>query len=214
MIIRESVKVGDSVITLETGRIARQAQGSVLVTCGETVVLVTGVRHAGAASGHRLPAAQRRLRREDVRRGQNPGRLLQARRSPARPRDPDLAVDRPAVPAALPRRLSQRGAGHRDRALGRQGTPVGRARHDRRIGGAAPVARFRGRARSPARASAASTASGSPTRPTQQSEAGDVDIVVSALARRDRDGRRRVRSRSAKTTSPRPCSSDTARCRT
>jgi polyribonucleotide nucleotidyltransferase len=41
MIIRESVKVGDSVITLETGRIARQAQGSVLVTCGETVVLVT-----------------------------------------------------------------------------------------------------------------------------------------------------------------------------
>ena len=41
MIIRESVKVGDTTITLETGRIARQAQGAVLVTCGETVVLVT-----------------------------------------------------------------------------------------------------------------------------------------------------------------------------
>jgi polyribonucleotide nucleotidyltransferase len=41
MIIRESVKVGESTITLETGRIARQAQGAVLVTCGETVVLVT-----------------------------------------------------------------------------------------------------------------------------------------------------------------------------
>jgi polyribonucleotide nucleotidyltransferase len=41
MIIRESVKVGDSTVTLETGRIARQAQGSVLVSCGETVVLVT-----------------------------------------------------------------------------------------------------------------------------------------------------------------------------
>ena len=41
MIIRESVKVGDTTVTLETGRIARQAQGSVLVTCGETVVLVT-----------------------------------------------------------------------------------------------------------------------------------------------------------------------------
>jgi polyribonucleotide nucleotidyltransferase len=41
MIIRESVKVGDSTVTLETGRIARQAQGAVLVTCGETVVLVT-----------------------------------------------------------------------------------------------------------------------------------------------------------------------------
>ncbi|MGD8860755.1 MAG: polyribonucleotide nucleotidyltransferase [Myxococcales bacterium] len=41
MIIRESVKLGDSTITLETGRVAKQAQGSVLVTCGETVVLVT-----------------------------------------------------------------------------------------------------------------------------------------------------------------------------
>jgi polyribonucleotide nucleotidyltransferase len=41
MIIRESVKLGESTVTLETGRIARQAQGAVLVTCGETVVLVT-----------------------------------------------------------------------------------------------------------------------------------------------------------------------------
>lgn len=41
MIIRESVKIGDRVITIETGRIAKQAHGSVLVTCGETVVLVT-----------------------------------------------------------------------------------------------------------------------------------------------------------------------------
>ena len=41
MIIRESVQVGDKNITIETGRIAKQAAGSVLVTCGETVVLVT-----------------------------------------------------------------------------------------------------------------------------------------------------------------------------
>lgn len=41
MIIRETVKVGERLITLETGRIAKQAGGSVLVTCGETVVLVT-----------------------------------------------------------------------------------------------------------------------------------------------------------------------------
>jgi polyribonucleotide nucleotidyltransferase len=41
MIIRESIRVGDKNITLETGRIAKQAQGSVLVTCGETIVLVT-----------------------------------------------------------------------------------------------------------------------------------------------------------------------------
>jgi polyribonucleotide nucleotidyltransferase len=41
MIIRETIRVGEKNITLETGRIAKQAQGSVLVTCGETMVLVT-----------------------------------------------------------------------------------------------------------------------------------------------------------------------------
>jgi polyribonucleotide nucleotidyltransferase len=41
MIIRETIRVGDKNITLETGRIAKQAQGAVLVTCGETLVLVT-----------------------------------------------------------------------------------------------------------------------------------------------------------------------------
>ena len=41
MIIRESIKVGDKTLTIETGRIAKQAQGSVLVTCGESIVLVT-----------------------------------------------------------------------------------------------------------------------------------------------------------------------------
>jgi len=41
MIIRESVQVGDKTITIETGRIAKQAAGSVLVSCGETIVLVT-----------------------------------------------------------------------------------------------------------------------------------------------------------------------------
>ena len=41
MIIRESVKVGDKEVTIETGRIAKQAAGSVFVSCGETMVLVT-----------------------------------------------------------------------------------------------------------------------------------------------------------------------------
>ncbi len=41
MIIRESVKIGDKTVTLETGRVAKQAAGACLVTCGETVILVT-----------------------------------------------------------------------------------------------------------------------------------------------------------------------------
>ncbi len=51
MIIRESVKVGDKVVTLETGRIAKQAGGSVLVTCGESVVLVTACGSKEARPG-------------------------------------------------------------------------------------------------------------------------------------------------------------------
>src|SRR5207342_20688 len=41
MIIREKVRIGDQVVTLETGRIAKQAGGSCLVRAGDTVVLVT-----------------------------------------------------------------------------------------------------------------------------------------------------------------------------
>ncbi|MBF0158384.1 MAG: polyribonucleotide nucleotidyltransferase [Magnetococcales bacterium] len=40
---RKSVQFGNKTLTIESGRIARQADGAVLVTCGETVVLVTVV---------------------------------------------------------------------------------------------------------------------------------------------------------------------------
>ncbi|NUO52406.1 MAG: polyribonucleotide nucleotidyltransferase [Polyangiaceae bacterium] len=41
--VRESVTVGGRKLTLETGRLAKQAHGSILITYGETVVLVTAV---------------------------------------------------------------------------------------------------------------------------------------------------------------------------
>jgi polyribonucleotide nucleotidyltransferase len=43
MIVRESVLIGGRPLTLETGRLAKQAHGSVLVSFGESVVLVTAV---------------------------------------------------------------------------------------------------------------------------------------------------------------------------
>ncbi|MDD5308998.1 MAG: polyribonucleotide nucleotidyltransferase [Deltaproteobacteria bacterium] len=43
MIVKETVKVGGREITIETGRIARQANGAVLVGMDETIVLVTAV---------------------------------------------------------------------------------------------------------------------------------------------------------------------------
>ncbi len=40
-IVRESIQIGDATLTIETGRLAKQAHGSVLISSGETVVLVT-----------------------------------------------------------------------------------------------------------------------------------------------------------------------------
>src|SRR5688500_6109125 len=51
MIIREKVRVGEPLVTLETGRIAKQAGGSVLVRAGDTMVLVTVVGNQEAKPG-------------------------------------------------------------------------------------------------------------------------------------------------------------------
>ena len=41
--VRESVIVNGKPMTFETGRLAKQAHGSILITYGESVVLVTAV---------------------------------------------------------------------------------------------------------------------------------------------------------------------------
>src|ERR1041385_6692888 len=43
MFVRESVVVGDKTLTIETGRLAKQAHGAVTVTCEGSMVLVTAV---------------------------------------------------------------------------------------------------------------------------------------------------------------------------
>ena len=43
MIIRESVNIAGREITIETGRIAKQAGGAVVVSQGDTYILVTAV---------------------------------------------------------------------------------------------------------------------------------------------------------------------------
>ncbi len=45
------VEIGGKTITLETGRLAKQANGAVLVRCGDTVVLVTAVGREEAREG-------------------------------------------------------------------------------------------------------------------------------------------------------------------
>ena len=45
--IKKSIEISGQTLTIETGRMARQASGSVLVTYGETVVLVTSTANPG-----------------------------------------------------------------------------------------------------------------------------------------------------------------------
>ena len=107
MYVRESVTIGGRQLTFETGRLAKHAHGAVLVTYGESIVLVTATSDRGA-TGPRLLPAHLRVLREDVRRGQDPRRLLQARGAPARLRDPDLPPHGPARSGRSSPRASRR----------------------------------------------------------------------------------------------------------
>jgi len=42
-IVRKTIELGDKTVTLETGKIAKQANGAVLLTCGKTTLLCTAV---------------------------------------------------------------------------------------------------------------------------------------------------------------------------
>ncbi len=42
-IVKKEINWGGKKLTLETGRVARQADGAVMLTCGDTVILATAV---------------------------------------------------------------------------------------------------------------------------------------------------------------------------
>ena len=134
--IKKSIPYGRHTLTLETGEIARQAGGAVLASLDDTVVLVTAVARQERQGRPGLLPADGRLPGKDLRRGQDPRRLLQARRPAVGEGDADLAPHRPPDPAALSGRLLQRGAGHRDGHVGRSGDRSGHPGDDRRVGGA------------------------------------------------------------------------------
>ena len=132
---------GGRTLILETGKIARQADGAVVATYGEIKSSGDRRRRQDAARRHRLPAAHRRLPGEVLRRRPHSGRLFQARRPSDREGDAGLAPDRPPDPSAVRRRLAQRDAGDRHHAVARSRE---RSRHSgagRLVGGADAVGR-------------------------------------------------------------------------
>ena len=112
---------GGRKLTLETGRLARQADGAVFASYGDTTVIATVVAGQTAEGRHRLPAADRQLSGKILRGGPHSRRLFQARGPADRKGDADLAADRPADPAAVRRRLALRYPGHHHHAVARSG---------------------------------------------------------------------------------------------
>ena len=137
---RKEIDWGGRKLVLETGKIARQADGAVLATTATPWCWPPSCREKNAEARPGLLPADRQLPGEGLRRRQDPGRLLQARGPADREGDADLAPDRPADPAAVPRGLPQRDPGRRHRAGARHGE---RSRHPgagRRLGGADALA--------------------------------------------------------------------------
>ena len=132
---------GGRKLTLETGKVARQADGAVIATYGETTVIATVVAAKAAEARHRLPAAHRQLHREILRGRPHSRRLLQARARSDRKGHADLAPDRPSDPSAVRRRLALRHPGDHHRAVARPGERSRHRRHDRRVGRADAVRR-------------------------------------------------------------------------
>ena len=76
--VTKTFQWGQHTVTLETGEIARQSGGAVIVNIEDTVVLATVVAPRPSQAGPGLLPADRRLHREDLRRRQDPRQLLQA----------------------------------------------------------------------------------------------------------------------------------------
>ena len=108
---KKSFQYGPHTVTIETGEVARQADGLRRRLDGR--YRRAGHRRCRQEGGARpgLLPADGQLRREDLRRGPHPRRLLQARRPPDRKRDADFAPHRSPDPSAVSRRLLQRSTG-------------------------------------------------------------------------------------------------------
>jgi len=108
--IKKTFTYGRHQVTLETGEIARQASGAVIVNVDDTAVLVTVVAKNEVKPGQDffpLTVDYQGLPGKNLRRRPHPRRLPQARKPSVRRRNADLAPDRSSDPAALPRRLLQ-----------------------------------------------------------------------------------------------------------
>ena len=94
-----------SKVTIETGKMAKQANGAVVVRSGDSVVLVTACANAEPKPGANFFPLTVDYREYTYSAGQFPRRLYQARRPPDGKGNSHQPPDRPPDPPAVPGRL-------------------------------------------------------------------------------------------------------------
>ena len=104
-VYRKELDFAGQKLVLETGKVARQADGAVMATLGGTTVLCTVVGARKVKEGQDFFPLSVHYQEKNLRRRQDPGRLLQAGRAPDREGSADQSSDRPSDPPALSLRL-------------------------------------------------------------------------------------------------------------
>ncbi len=182
MYIKESVTIGGKELSIETGKMAKQADGSVVVRYGDTMVLVTAVANKRRAGIDFFPLTVEYVEKTYAA-GKIPGGFFKRE---GRPTEREILtcrlIDRPSRP------LFPEGCGATTRRSSRtvlstdKENPTDVLAHDRRRRGAAHLGHPVGRPdrRRPRRPPARRGHSSSPTRPSPSARASDLDLVVAA----------------------------------
>ena len=106
---------GGRKLTLETGNVARQADGAVLATYGETVVLCAVTAAKSASEGQDFFPLTVHYQEKFSAAGRIPGGFFKRERGATEKETLISPPDRPSDPSAVPRRFLQRNQRDRPR---------------------------------------------------------------------------------------------------
>lgn len=102
--LKESIKVGGRDLIVETGKVAKQADGAVIIRYGDTMVLVTAVSMRSAKEGLDFFPLTVEYRESSYSAGRIPGNYFRREGRPSE-KNSHLPVNRSADPSTFPRRL-------------------------------------------------------------------------------------------------------------
>src|SRR5260370_21584618 len=77
--LKESIKLGDKELTVETGRVAKQADGSVVIRYGDTMLLVAAVSALTTRAGIDFFPLTLEYRQPNYAAGRSPGHYFRRR---------------------------------------------------------------------------------------------------------------------------------------